>query len=462
MFSFSQSLSFLDDSQIPWKNIIIGLTIGNFAFQRYLDYRQYNVLEKKSPPSTLKAEINQETFDKSQDYSRAKLRFGWITLTFSLAVELLEIKYNFLATSWAIGGWLVKKFAPVLPAFANGQITQSVFFFLTSLILKQVIDIPFDYYRNFVLEEKYGFNKMTIGVFFSDFFKTLAVSLIITGPFLAAFLKIIDYFGDQFVLYAAGLFIGFMVIIQTIYPVLIAPLFNKFEPLEDGELKTAIENLAKKENFPLTKLYKKDGSTRSAHSNAYFVGLPWSKQIVLYDTLIDQLTIPEIVAVLAHEIGHWQLWHIPKMMVYMNIQILFFLSLFNGFLKNKLLYEAFGFTTQPALVGFTLFSYLYQPILAITTFVTNLLSRKHEYEADAYGVARGYGHELATSLIKMTTENLLYVDADWLYSAFHRSHPLLLERLLALKYESTEKVGKGISPLKKEGDDDEDKQVKKD
>ncbi|CAN3361427.1 CAAX prenyl protease 1 [Diutina catenulata] len=448
MFSLSSSLSFLDSDAIDWKTIIVGFTVGNFAFQRFLDYRQYQVLKRRSPPASLKAEISQQTFDKSQDYSRAKQRFGWVAHTFNLAVELVEIHFDVIQKYWSLGGWLMAKAAPILPSFMGGAITHSLFYLLASQVVRSVIDLPFDYYQNFVLEERYGFNKMTPGLFFADFAKTFALSSVIGGPLIAALLKIIARYGDNFIFYATGLFLFFSLFLQTIYPTVIAPLFNKFEPLEDGELKTAIEDLAKKQNFPLTKLYKVDGSKRSAHSNAYFVGLPWSKQIVLYDTLIDQSTVDEVVAVLAHEIGHWQLSHLPKLLAYSQAQLFFTFSLFNGFIHNKSLYHAFGFNTQPVIVGFSLFSYLFQPLSAVMTFASNLLSRKHEYEADGYARKCGYTDDLASSLIKITEENLSYVDAYWLYSAYHRSHPLLSERLNALGYVSQHKVGKGISPLK--------------
>jgi STE24 endopeptidase len=435
----------LDNPEIDWKSIIVGLSVGHFVFRRYLDYRQYQVLKKKSPPPALKEEISQETFDKSQDYSRAKQRFSWVHSGFSFAQELIEIKYDFIPKYWLFAGMLLSKLAPVMPAFAGGVITQSILFLFATGVSKTIIELPFDYYSNFVLEEKYGFNKMTLGLFFSDTLKTFFLESAISFPLFAAILKIIDVFGDKFIYYATGLFLVFMLAMQTIYPTVIAPMFNKFDPLEDGELKTAIENLAKEQNFPLTKLYKVDGSKRSSHSNAYFVGLPWSKQIVLFDTLIDHSSVEEVVAVLGHEIGHWQLSHLPKNILFVEASLFLTFSLFNGFINNKSLYAAFGFDSQPTIIGFILFSYLYQPISALSTFASNLLSRKHEYEADAYAKKCGYHEELCSSLIKMSEENLSYIDAYWLYSAFHRSHPLLAERLSALGYVSKTKVGKGIT-----------------
>ncbi|MCH0629179.1 M48 family metallopeptidase [Kocuria palustris] len=463
MWSLNHSLALLDNRDIPWKQVIVGITLGNFVFQRYLDYRQYQVLKRKTPPATLKAEITQENFDKSQDYSRSKMKFKWIALTFSVVVDLIEIKYNLIAKFWSIGGLLLTKLSPILPSFMGGPITQSLCYLFVSLVAHLLLELPFDYYENFVVEDRYGFNKMTPKLFFTDFIKTYFVTAALVVPLVSAFLKIVDHFGSNFILYATGLFLVFTLVVQTVYPTFIAPLFNKFEPLEEGELKIAIENLAKEQRFPLTKLYKIDGSKRSAHSNAYFVGLPWSKQIVLYDTLIDHLTTAEVVAVLAHEIGHWKLSHLPKMLAYSQASLAFTFTLFNGFINNGLLYEAFGFNTiRPVIIGFSLFLYLFQPVQAITTFITHLLSRKHEYEADNYAKKCGFEKDLSSSLIKLTNENLLYVEAYWLYSAYHRSHPLLLERLAALNYVPLGKVGKGISPLKQQEEEAQEQPLKKD
>lgn len=229
-----------------------------------------------------------------------------------------------------------------------------------------------------------------------------------------------------------------MVVVQivgiAIYPTLIQPLFNKLTPLEEGELKTSIENLASKNKFPLTKLYVIDGSKRSNHSNAYFYGLPWSKQIVIYDTLISTSTTLETTAVLAHEIGHWALSHTTKTLVIAQSHILTLFSLFSVFIHNKSLYNSFGFYNQhPVFIGFLLFNEILQPLDNIMTFFMNILSRKHEYEADEYAVKLGYSESLSKSLINLNIKNLSSPDADWLYSSYHYSHPILAERLAAIE-----------------------------
>lgn len=399
-------------------------------------------MKKPVPPPSLKQEVTLTTFHKSQDYSRAKLAFGIVSDVYSLVQNVLIISQNVLPRIWSIAHHYVQ----YLPY--KGTISQSLVFFFIFHLFSTVASLPISYYSHFVLEEKYGFNKLTIKLWISDMLKGLALGVTLGAPALAAFLKIIDYFGDSFIAYVMVFMFAFQLLAMTIYPLFIMPLFNKFTPLPDGELKTAIEALASLQKFPLSRLYVVDGLKRSSHSNAYFTGLPWSKQIVLYDTLIDHSTIPEVVAVLAHEIGHWKLNHLPKMMLFSQVHLLLVFSMFSAFVKNKSLYESFGFSVQPILIGFLLFNDIFTPVECVLQFGMNLLSRKHEFEADGHAKNCGYSQDLAHGLIKLLSENLLTMDADWLFSAFHYSHPILLERLSAIGYVSTEKIGSDIDPLK--------------
>lgn len=431
----------MDNSSIDWKTIIVGFTVGQYVFETYLGYRQYQVYKKTSPPDSIKAEISKETFDKSQDYSRAKAKFGFFSDTFSLLKNLFVIKYDVLSTLWAFSGGLMAKCAGVLPSFMGGVITHSLFFMAIGQLINAVVDAPLSYYHTFILEQKYGFNKLTVSLWLSDMVKGQLVSIAIGFPVSAGFLKIIDYFGDKFIVFACLFIVVVQLVLMTIYPTLIQPLFNKFTPLEEGELRTAIEKLASQHKFPLTKLFLIDGSKRSSHSNAYFVGLPWSKQIVLFDTLIKQTTTDETVAVLAHEIGHWKLNHLVQLLLVSQAQIGIIFLLFSGFIHNGSLYKSFAFDTQPVLIGFLLFSDILTPLNNVFQFGSNSVVRKNEYQADAYAKECGYSDELARALIKIASENLGSINADWLYSAYSHSHPLLAERLSALGYVSKEKVG---------------------
>ncbi|CAK7903832.1 CAAX prenyl protease 1 [[Candida] anglica] len=443
MFSLGSTLSFLDNPNIPWKSIIIALSVGQFAFEKYLDYRQYQVLKRTSPPKTLKKEVSQETFDKSQDYSRAKAKFGFFSDTISLVQNFVFIKYDLLPKFWNFSGSLMSKALPYLPKFMGGVITQSLFFIFVFQVVSTVLSMPLSYYSTFVLEEKYGFNKSTVGLWLSDTVKGFGLLVVLGFPAIAGFLKIIDHFGDSFILYTCGFVLVVQLAAMTIFPTLIQPLFNKFTPLKEGELKTAIEKLAVEQEFPLTKLFVIDGSKRSSHSNAYFTGLPWSKQIVLFDTLIDHSSVAETVAVLAHEIGHWKLSHLPRVLLFAQAHMFAVFTMFSAFLTNKSLYNSFGFySVQPAMIGFLLFNDLFQPFECVSQFAMNLLSRKHEFEADAYAKKCGYSEDLARSLIKLLSKNLSTMDADWLYSSYHHSHPILAERLGAIGYISKEKISK--------------------
>ena len=211
---------------------------------------------------------------------------------------------------WALTGSWILSYAP---ARFSGEISQSILFVLVFSLITQVINLPVSYYGIFVLEEKFGFNKQTVSLWLTDMAKGIGLMIVLGVPFLSAFLKIIQVTGNQFFYYLFLFGVGVQMFAITVYPIFILPLFNKLSPLEAGDLKTGVEDLARKLNFPLKELYVIDGSKRSAHSNAYFYGLPWKKHIVIYDTLIEKSETEEVVAVLSHELGHWSLSHTTKL-----------------------------------------------------------------------------------------------------------------------------------------------------
>lgn len=369
---------------------------------------------------------------KTQRYSKAQIKFSWFSSTYSLLENVLYYKYDVLPLLWAKAGDLLAK----TPYFrATNTTIQSIYFVALMSLLLTLTSLPKGYYKTFVLEEKYGFNKLTKSLFFADLVKQYVLLMVLVSPLLAAFLKIIDYFGDNFAFYALLMFIVFMLFIETIYPTVIQPIFNKVEPLEAGELRQSIEALASKNKFPLSNIYVIDGSKRSGHSNAFFMGLPWIKQIVLFDTLIESATIQETTAVLAHEIGHWALLHNFKKMGMMYANAFLFFKLFSFVINNSKFYEDFGFIDEkPVLIGFLLFNDVMQPYDCVFNFVSNVLSRKFEYEADNYALKQGYSKELSRSLIKLQIDNLSATRVDPIYSAYKYSHPTLAERLSALGY----------------------------
>lgn len=372
----------LDQDYIPWKTLVITFSVGSYALETYLAYRQYQVLQRKTVPLQLKNEIDQKTFDKSQAYGRAKAEYGFVAKTWILVKEMALLQYNFLPAWWAVTGIAIARYAP---ARFSGEITHSLFFAFSYGWLEAIIGLPFDYYHHFVLEEKFGFNKQTLGLWVTDLLKSQALSLAFGIPIGAAFFKIIKATGDKFFFWVWLFMLAVQLAAITIFPTFIVPLFNKLTPLEPGELKERIEALSTKLNFPLGELRVIDGSKRSAHSNAYFTGLPWKKKIVLYDTLIEKSTPPEVEAVLAHELGHWQMGHTTKLLGISSFHLFYIFALFSVFINNNSLYEAFGFGRErPILIGFLLFNEVLGPTDSLVKFGMNSITRKFEFEAGLF------------------------------------------------------------------------------
>ena len=245
-----------------------------------------------------------------QAYGRAKAKFGFVSNIYSQAQNLFVIYADILPKLWDITGvWLTKS----APAAYCGEIPHTLVFFFVFNLITTALSLPTSIYSTFVLEEKFGFNKQTPALFISDLLKGQALMIILGGPVLSAFLAIVQKTGNSFFYYLWLFGVFMQVFTITIYPIVILPLFNKLSPLQDGDLKKGVEALALRLKFPLRELYVIDGSKRSAHSNAYFYGLPWKKHIVIYDTLIEKSKTEEVVAVLAHELGHWSLSHTTKL-----------------------------------------------------------------------------------------------------------------------------------------------------
>lgn len=245
-----------------------------------------------------------------QAYGRAKAKFGFVTSFISQAETLVFIYYDILPKLWGLTGlWMAR----YLPEPFSGEITHSLIFLFTLNLITTILSMPRSYYSNFVIEETYGFNKQTVKIWLIDMVKNQALMIVLGGPILSVFLAIVQKTGNSFFYYLWLFGAALQVFVITIYPILILPMFNKLSPLEPGALKTGVEGLAKRLKFPLNELYVIDGSKRSAHSNAYFYGLPWKKHIVIYDTLIEKSETEEVVAVLSHELGHWSLGHTTKL-----------------------------------------------------------------------------------------------------------------------------------------------------
>ncbi|KAF1815677.1 CaaX prenyl protease [Eremomyces bilateralis CBS 781.70] len=425
---------FLDRPFFPWKKLVVGFSLGQFALENWLLYRQYKVYQQTAKPKALTDEITQETFDKSQDYSRAKARFSVISSLFNEAKSMYMLYIDIFPLGWALAGAAVAQW---LPAPFTGEITRSLIFVFGLSILDTVLGLPFDYYRHFVLEEAYGFNKMTRGLWIVDALKGLALTVAIGTPIGAAFLSIVHRTGSAFFYYLWLFMVAFQLLAVTLYPIVIVPMFNKLTPLAPGPLRDDVEALCRRLKFPLDELSVIDGSKRSAHSNAYFSGLPWKKRIVLFDTLIEQSSGKEVEAVLAHELGHWKMGHTTRILLVHQAHLFYLLAAWSSFIGNRSLYAAFGFEKErPIMIGFMLFNMIYAPVEVVVQLMMNLFTRRMEYQADSFANDLGYKTDLAKSLIKLQIKNLSAMDADWLYSSFHHSHPILTERLKAIGWVS--------------------------
>ena len=417
----------------------MGFNFAQYFLEGFLSLRQYQVLKKAKPPKVLEHEISQEVFDKSQAYGRAKARFELVNGVWNQLQNVAFFKFDLLPKLWSWSGNLLLRWAPTS---LTGEIPQSIVFVLSTILLSQLLSLPSSVYHTFVLEAKFGFNKQTPRIFVTDQLKNLLLIFTLVPPILAAFPAIIRRTGDHFFYYVWMFGAGLQVFMITIYPIAILPLFNKLSTLETGELKTSVEGLAKKLSFPLHELYVIDGSRRSAHSNAYFFGLPWKKHIVIYDTLIEKSETQEVVAVLAHELGHWSLGHTTRLFAISQAHFFYIFALFSVFINNASLYKSFGFTERPIIIGFMLFSDALAPMDMIIKLLMNVLSRRYEFQADSFARSLGYEHELARSLLRLQIQNLSTMDADWLYANYHFSHPILTERLKALDWTPTEKLAK--------------------
>ncbi|CAO3687232.1 unnamed protein product [Rhizopus microsporus] len=417
-----------------YKQFVIVFSCIVYAFEQYLNYRQHCRYLMRHRPDELADIVTEEDFKKSQAYNLDKSRFGFIESFYKQVETVLMLHYDALPKMWNFSGDLLYKISGYSTDY---EILHSLVFLIIFAIFSTVTSTPFSYYSTFVVEQKHGFNKQTVKLFFVDIIKMQFVMAALMFPFISAFLWIIKATGEKFYFYVWVIAIIFQLFIITVYPTFIQPLFNKLTPLEEGELRTRINELAARIQFPLKKLYVIDGSKRSSHSNAYFYGFGKNKHIVLFDTLIDHSNNDEICAVLAHELGHWKMGHTLKLLIVNQIHLLSIFWLFSLFINNKQLYTDFGFDTMPTLIGFMLFQFIYSPVESVIGFLQHVYQRKNEYEADAYALKLGYASTLRSALIKLSVKNLGGFNVNPWYSAWNHSHPSLVERLNALGVEPT-------------------------
>ena len=364
-----------------------------------------------------------DTYRKSQEYTRTRTSFGILSTTISLALTL---------AFWFLGGFnVVDEF---VRSWNLGFIWTGLVYIGFLFLLKSVVSLPFSIYSTFVIEERFGFNKTTPKTFILDLLKGLVLAILLGAPLGAAILAFFSYAGSLAWLYcwmAATLFILF---VQFIAPTWIMPLFNKFVPIGDGELKSAILDYAASVHFPLRGIFVMDGSKRSSKSNAFFTGFGKNKRIALFDTLIAKHSVAELVGVLAHEIGHYKRKHIIQSMVISIVQMGVMFYLLSFFISTQGLFDAFYMKQVSLYAGLVFFGLLYSPIDMVLSVAMHVLSRKHEYEADRYSAETTRKPEmLIDALKKLSADNLSNLTPHPMYVFLNYSHPPMLERIAALR-----------------------------
>jgi STE24 endopeptidase len=363
-------------------------------------------------PDSFAGRVPLEDHHKAADYTLTNTRIGLIALVYD----------SLLLLGWTLGGglewldhsWRAMELQPVVTGTA---------LILSAMVIMTLLDLPFSLYHTFVVEERFGFNRSTPAVFFTDLLKSALLLAVIGGPLIALALWIMETSGGLWWLYLWAVWMAFTLVMFWAYPAVIAPLFNKFSPLDNEALKQRIQALMDKCGFRSKGIFVMDGSKRSGHGNAYFTGFGNNKRIVFFDTLLDSLEPAEIEAVLAHELGHFKLRHIQKRLLSTFALSLAALALLGWLAGANWFYQGLG-VSQPSswmalmlfMLAMPVFTFLLQPLLS-------LLSRKHEFEADAYAVQQASGTDLIHALVKMYRENASTLTPDPLYSAFHDSHP---------------------------------------
>ncbi len=400
--------------------LINAVIIFNFLLSRVLDY-----LNNKSFSPELPAELSgfydPAKYKTSLLYHKEKEKLGTWEEVIGFAAIMIFL--------WAKGFlWLNDLLEP---HFSNRILLALAYFG----ILPQesgILSIPFGIYNTFVIEEKYGFNKMSVKTYISDKIKGIIMAIILGGGLGYLFLWLIISIGPQFWFYAWGLAIFLTLFLNMFYTSLIVPIFNKLTPLASGELRDKIDAYAQSVSFPVKNIMVINGSKRSAKANAFFSGMGSGKKIVLYDTLIENHSTDELVSILAHEVGHYKKKHIIQGMVISWIQIGFILWLLSRFVFSTTLSEALGATHMEIHLNLIVFGILFEPISLITGILMNLLSRKNEYEADTFAVKTSEKAAFVNALIRLSTDNLSNLKPHPAYVFFHYSHPTLLQRISAI------------------------------
>jgi STE24 endopeptidase len=401
--------------------LILGAIVAAYALNLLADLLNLRALGQ-ALPRDFSDVYDPERYERSQEYTRTRTRFGLIPSTLYLLITL---------TFWFSGGF--PRLDGLLRGLEVSQVLTGLLFIGCLVLAQTLLSLPFRWYSTFVIEERFGFNKTTAGTFTMDALKGLLLGMVLGGPILALILWFFEAAGSLAWLWCWLATAVFSLLVQFIAPSWIFPLFNKFETLETGELREAIMGYAAKVGFPLEGLFVIDGSRRSTKANAFFTGFGKSKRVALFDTLIEKHTPQELVAIVGHEIGHYKKGHIPKTLCLSILHsgaVFFLLSLF---LESDGLFSAFYVNEKSIYAGLVFFGMLFSPIDLALSFLAQAFSRKNEFEADAYARDTGLGDPLINGLKRLSAERLANLTPHPLYVKLHHSHPPLVERIAAIR-----------------------------
>jgi STE24 endopeptidase len=405
--------------------------VASLLMRLWLDARQgrHVAQHQDAVPDAFAGDVSLESHQRAARYTLDKLRFGLVSATVSAAVLIgwtllggLGL-LNAVVREWTLDAW--------------GPMAYQLALFGAFMLISGLIDLPLEAWNTFRIEQRHGFNRMGWGMWLDDQFKGLLVGVLLGGPILALILWLMGAAGQMWWLWAWGAWVGFSLLLMIVFPLFIAPLFNKFEPLKDKVLAERVQQLMQRCGFQAKGLFVMDGSRRSAHANAYFTGLGQSKRVVFYDTLLSKLSHGEVEAVLAHELGHFKHKHVLKRMVMMFVISLLGFALLGWLSTQVAFYQGLG--VMPNLqapndaLALLLFMLALPPVMFFVAPVFSHFSRRDEYQADAYACAQASGHDLAQALIKLYKDNSSTLTPDPLYVRFHYSHPPATERLAAMR-----------------------------
>ena len=411
--------------------IFIAGTIFSFLLEMLLERIDFSFRKKhgREIPEIVSSYVDSDTLNKTCLYEDAKYRL-WIPSS------ILETLLSFYLVFCGFYPVLIER----IWTWTDNSFFAAMLFLILGGIPGALLSLPFALYSEFGIEKHFGFSNMTLGMWIADEIKGFFINMLIMIPLLLAMIGLFKYASDWWWILLGCIYFAFSIGISIIYPIFIAPIFNKFTPLEEGELKTRLEELLKKCGFKASGLFVMDASRRSGHSNAYFTGFGKSKRVVLYDTLIEQLSVDEIEAVLGHELGHYKHHHILKKMIFMIPAVFVVLFVISMLVKLPSLYSGFGFVDvevvpyQMMFIGIFLMSLVFGEWGILLNPIMNFMSRRDEFQADAFAKKIcGTGEPLCTALIKLNKENLSEIQVPKIYSVFNYNHPPLLERIAALR-----------------------------